>query len=107
MQSQRASNRVLPLMFLGLLPVLVVALWVVSGRETLTKPFKFVQIQQRDELFGDVTPVNQEVRGPILGYFIGLDAVVLTTAFTGVASGVVLWLTGRRKTASHVERRVA
>lgn len=107
MHSKHASSRVVSLLLLSLLPLVTAGLWLLSGRETLTKPMKYVQVEQKDELFGDVTPVNQEVRGPIFGYFIGVDAVVLTAAFAGVAAGVVLWLTGRRRAASQAERRVA
>jgi hypothetical protein len=59
------------------LPVVALALWLGSGREVLTKHTRIVGVAVRDDLFGDVNIVQQPVPGPIFGYYVGLDVVVL------------------------------
>ena len=73
-----------------ILPIVIGGLWLGSGRETLTKPFRSVEVEVQDDLFGGTNEEYHPIRGPVLGYFIGLDAVIVTSivsagllAFTG------------------------
>ena len=85
------------MMALALLPLAALLLWSASGREPLTKAEKNVTIVERDELFGDSRERQIFVRGPVLGYYIGLkDAVAGTTAVALAGIGLTLWLTRRR-----------
>lgn len=76
----RTLKRCLNLLWVAfvVLPVFTACLWIGSGRETLTKPRRAVEIEVEDELFGDSFNELRLVRGPIFGYYIGLDAVIVT-----------------------------
>ncbi len=79
-------------------PVGLAAMWLASERETFTKTTKFREIEVKDDLFGDyVEP--RAVPGPILGYYVGLDAVGGVTALCA-AAGTVSWWQGRRRRAA-------
>jgi hypothetical protein len=79
------------------LPLVVALLWILSGRETLTKSGKIVAVTVTDELFGGMNVEQRLVRGPFLGYYIGLDVVGAAVA-AAVAGGLVwLWITRRRR----------
>jgi hypothetical protein len=84
------------------LPVMIVSLWLASGREVLTKPGKAVSVSVRDEVFGETFIQQKMVPGPILGYYVGLDMVILVAAGCLVLS-VVAWWAFRRQ-ASRRER---
>jgi len=90
----RVRNHLWPALLLGL-PLLTAALWAGSGAERLTKPVRYVERQVRDELFGDVQSETQPVRGPVLGYFVGLDAVAGMT-FGCAAAAAFTWFWQRR-----------
>lgn len=70
-----------------LLPIVTAGLWLVSGRETLTKSARVVSVQTRDELFGETFTQEKLVPGPIFGYYIGLDLVI---AVAGLC--LMIWL---------------
>ncbi len=78
--------------------LLVVAGWLASGREMLTKHTRVQSVLVTDELFGDTAPVQQFVKGPVLGYYIGLDLVILT-ALVVLLAGVVSYVVARRRAA--------
>jgi hypothetical protein len=79
------------------LPLVAAVLWMSSGREILTKSGKIVAVTVTDELFGGTNVEQRLVRGPLLGYYIGLD-VVGAAAAMAVAGGLVwLWITRRRR----------
>ena len=78
-----------------LLPVVTGGLWLISGRETLTKPSRAVEVQLEDALFGDIIPETRFVSGPIFGYYVGLDAVVVTFALMMTlltVAGLLRWI---------------
>lgn len=75
-------------------PVLALVLWLVSGREHLTKRFRIVPVQVSDDLFGGTDVVHQDLPGPIFGYYIGSD-IVLGSVLLALA-GVLLWWFLRR-----------
>ncbi len=77
-------------------PLLVSVLWLASGREVFTKSRRLVEIEVRDDLFGDMITETQMVRGPVLGYFVGLDLVAVTASVSLTVGGIMLW-SGRRK----------
>lgn len=64
----------------------VSTLWLFSGRERLTKSTKHVEVVQEDDLFGDMEKRIELRRGPILGYYVGLDAVAGVAAAVGLIS---------------------
>ena len=78
------------------LPVLTGVLWLSSGHEVLTKSGKNVAVTVQDELFGGTEAELRFVRGPLLGYYVGLDAVGVVTA-VAVASGAIWWWAARRR----------
>jgi hypothetical protein len=87
------------LVFRGILlgvPLLAAVLWLVSGRQIFTQAERAVTIQVPDKLFGGMNTETHFVRGPIFGYYVGLDAVVVTT-FVCVVIGGVSWLLRRRR----------
>lgn len=61
-----------------LLPVITCALWLGSGRETFTKPARAVEVEVKDDVFGDTEKEIRLIRGPIIGHYVGLDAVAAT-----------------------------
>jgi hypothetical protein len=73
----------------GLSVAVVAALWLVSGRERLSKSDRSVTVEVRDP-FGDPMSRVQFERGPIFGYFVGLDAVLLTAGAAAIATGTAL-----------------
>jgi hypothetical protein len=80
--------------------------WLASGRETFTKSGKALEVGVRNELFGDVDLQVQLQRGPIFGYYIGLDLAVAVTVAALIILGIV-WLSSRRarrRRAAPVER---
>lgn len=83
----------------GVAVALALALWLASGREGFTKAARSVTVEVRDELFGDTVTREEFQQGPILGYFVGLDAVGLTAAAGVLATGlawVLWWVRGGR-----------
>ncbi len=78
------------------LPLIAGGLWLASGRETLTKPSRSVTVQVQDELFGGVNTEVRSVRGPILGYYIGLDLVGIVL-LAALATAMTLWWISRRR----------
>ena len=78
------------------LPVAVAVFWLASGREVLTKAARAVTVQVPDTLFGDTNIQTQFVRGPVFGYYVGLDAVIITTLLCTAVAGA-WWLFGRRR----------
>lgn len=75
-------RRVLGWVWIGmiLLAGVVCGMWLGSGREILTKSSRAVEIEVYDDVFGDSLPRTELVRGPIWGYYIGLDAVAATAS---------------------------
>jgi hypothetical protein len=71
-------------------------LWLASGREVLTKPARVVSVTQTDPLFGDTMVVQEFVRGPVFGYYVGLDLVLAAALVSLVVAGV-LWLLARHR----------
>lgn len=72
---------------LFVLPMITGGLWLVSGRETFTKPRRAVEVEMEADLFGDRSWEMQLIPGPILGYYIGLDAVAVSVALVVVMFG--------------------
>jgi Mg/Co/Ni transporter MgtE len=81
-------------LLLLLLPVVAAALWITSGRETLTKSRRFVETERVDSLFGDIVHEVHVERGPWLGYYVGLDLVGAATA--AALAGLLIILLVRR-----------
>ena len=79
-------------------PVCVAAMWLASERETFTKPVKNRDVKVEDDLFGDYVE-SRAVPGPILGYYVGLDAVAGVTALSATAGAVFWWRNRRRRAA--------
>jgi len=94
----RTLKRCLNLLWVAfvVLPVFTCCLWVGSGRETLTKPRRAVEIEVEDELFGDSFKELQLVRGPIFGYYIGVDAVMVTGVLSMTLVGSARAMNRRR-----------
>lgn len=78
------------------IPLLAVALWLGSGREVLTKPQRAVDVQITDKLFGDTIVETKFVRGPVFGYYVGLDLVIVATGAC-MAIGGISWIVGHRR----------
>jgi len=73
------------------LPLITGGFWLGSGREILTKPERAVEFEVKDELFGDFSSQTLLVAGPIFGYWVGFDAVLMTLFLSGgvlVSTGV-------------------
>jgi hypothetical protein len=89
-------RRVAPVwVFLVLLPVVTCVLWLSSGREMLTKSSRAIEFELQDAMFGDTINETHFVPGPILGYYIGLDAVAVTFGFFWAMlalAGVLRWI---------------
>lgn len=77
-------------------PVLTAALWLASGREVLTKAERAVTVSVPDRLFGDTNDAVRFVRGPVFGYYVGLDLVIATLVVWLAIVGTC-WLLGRRR----------
>ena len=84
------------LLLIGL-PVLAGILWLASGREALTKSDRIVAVTVTDELFGGTNVEQQLVRGPLFGYYIGLDLVGAVTVVAIVCALIWWWVTRRRR----------
>jgi hypothetical protein len=89
-------SKIASLALLTGIPALLAVLWLASGRETFTKSARTVQVAVRNEVFGDTDTRTELVRGPICGYYVGLDVVLLAIAVAAVL-GLMLWLVGRRR----------
>jgi hypothetical protein len=103
MHVTRRSTGLVLLLVLWLLPAAALSLWLGSGRENLTKTMVVVTKTVDDPLWGETTE-QKEVPGPVFGYYVGLDAVIGAAVIAVVGSGVVLWVTIRRKAAGKIER---
>jgi len=77
-----------------LLPLSMAMLWLASGRETLTKPTRWVDVQVKD-VFGDVYMQKEASPGPIFGYYVGLDAVASTIP-VALLLLIMRWILNRR-----------
>ena len=78
-------------------PLVALGLWIVSGREALTKSARVVQVSVRDELFGDTTTQARFESGPVFGYFVGLDVVAATLVAALIVGAIWFVLTRRRR----------
>jgi hypothetical protein len=81
------------------LPLLAAILWLVSGREVLTKSGKVVAVSVQDDLFGGVNLEGRFVSGPLFGYYVGLDLVGVVTG-AAIIAGLLWWWAARRKRRS-------
>ena len=91
------AGRKLTLRILQLgIPLVVGVLWGASGWEVLTKSAKAVDVEVADELFGDTIVQTELIRGPILGYYVGIDLVIAAILLSTTA-GALHWLWGRRR----------
>ena len=88
------------LWILALVPCVMLALWNHSGRERLTKREKVVRVTEHDDLFGDSVQRDAIAAGPIVGYYVGLDAVGISAAAAAVFSAIVFVTTRKRRLAS-------
>lgn len=86
-------------MFIGL-PVLTAVLWLTSGREVLTKSNRIVAVTVSDEMFGGTNVEQRLARGPIFGYYVGLDLVGAVTAAVIVCGLVWAWAARRKRRRS-------
>lgn len=78
-------------------PVITLGAWLGSGRETFSKTERVVEVSVQDDLFGDTTTRKEFRRGPLAGWYVGLDAVAGVTALSvGTAIAVRLLGRGRR-----------
>jgi hypothetical protein len=84
---------------------IALGLWLLSGRQGLTKRELSVTVEVRDELVGDIVTREEFQRGPIFGYYVGLDAVGLTAAAGVLASGLTWALTRERRAIGTAARR--
>jgi hypothetical protein len=73
----------------------VFSMWAFGGRERLTKSGRAVQVQERDELFGDVTSHVELQPGPVFGFYVGLDVVAITALIAAVVTLVTIRMTRR------------
>lgn len=92
-----ARRRLAGLIILIGVPVLLAVLWLASGRETFTKSGKATEVVVRDPLFGDTLTETRFMPGPILGYYIGLDLLLLSVLFAAIVAAVWWWLARRRR----------
>ncbi len=81
------------------IPLLAGLLWIVSGREILTKTGKPVEVIEIDA-FGDPNPIIHFEPGRVFGYYVGLDAVAGTAALSLFAATVLWWRQRRRRRRS-------
>ncbi|HOO17631.1 MAG: hypothetical protein KBH81_04325 [Phycisphaerae bacterium] len=91
-----ARRKIAGLMILVGVPLLAAVLWLASGRETFTKSGRAVEVAVRDPLFGDMVTETRLERGPIFGYYIGLDLLLLALLLA-VVVGAVWWLLARHR----------
>ena len=80
-----------------LLPLVCFGLWFGGGRETLTKSLRAVEAEKHDEVFGDQIDRTFFVHGPVLGYFVGLDAVAITCGLSLTLLTFAGWRRARRR----------
>lgn len=90
-----AIRRVILVLLVALVSI-VTLLWHFGGQERLTKTFKTISKPFEDPDFGDVTMRDEVVRGPVLGYFVGLDAVIVIAIGAAIVAGVTMLATRRR-----------
>ena len=84
------------------MPLLTAILWLTSGREVFTKSGKPAQLAVVDPLFGDTSTQTQFVRGPIFGFYVGLDGIMMVTLACVAAGAIWWWLTRRRRRATQL-----
>jgi hypothetical protein len=77
-------------------PVLFAILWLVSGHGVFTKSGEATEVVVRDPLFGDTLTETRFVRGPIFGYYVGLDLLLLSVVAALIAAAI-WWLLARRR----------
>ncbi len=88
------------------LPATCCVLWLVSGHELFTKSGKAINVPVQD-IFGETQVQKQFAPGPIAGYYIGLDLVLVTlfiALFVGAALLFASWLSGRRRPGPNAGR---
>jgi hypothetical protein len=101
------ARRLLLVGVLAGVPAAVWVAWLGSGRDVFTAPEKAVEVAVRDPLFGDTVEHTEMRRGPIGGYYVGLDLALAVTVAALVVGGLAWWLIGRggrRRRAAQVER---
>lgn len=96
-----ARRRLAGLVIVIGIPVLLAVLWLASGRETFTKSGKPTEVLVQDPLFGDTLTETRFARGPILGYYIGLDLVLLSVLAALIVAAAWWWLARRRRRLSN------
>lgn len=89
--AEMRSHFLYPALICILPPLAALGLWAGSGRENLTKSTKNVQVEAVDDVFGDRITRTEARRGPVFGYFVGLDAVAGAAAVGLMAGGVWIW----------------
>ncbi|RMF79218.1 MAG: hypothetical protein D6744_09335 [Planctomycetota bacterium] len=94
----RKTNLLIRLTLLAVAAAAVLV-WAITGRETLTKSARAVQVEVVDEVFGDTITETHQVPGPVFGYYLGLDLVVPIVLAAAGAFVVLEWL--RRRPAAH------
>ncbi len=95
-----ARRNIAGLVVLVGVPLVMAILWLASGREVFTKSGKAVEVAVRDPLFGDTTTRTELAPGPIFGYYIGLDLLILALLAAVVAGGLWWWIARRRSRAA-------
>ncbi len=94
--------------FVMVVPLIVAALWLVSGHEVLTKHEKAVTVAVQDPLFGDTSLEQRFVAGRIFGYYVGLDLVIVSAVVcAGIALGMWLILRHRANRTTTVAQKEA
>ena len=92
----RARSKLAGVAVLVGVPLLVAILWLVSGRGLFTHSRQAVEVTVRDELFGDTRTEQRFVPGPVFGYYVGAD-VLLLSIVAAAAGGTAWWLISRRR----------
>lgn len=80
-----------------LLPLAALGGWLASGHGFFTSAGKMVNVEVRDEAFGDVQTQVVNRPGPVLGYYIGLDLVGGCTAVAGVFILLMMLKSARKR----------
>jgi hypothetical protein len=97
-------GKLLGVLLLTGLPVLTAVLWLASGRQALTKSNRIVSVTVTDELFGGANVEQQLVRGPLLGYYVGLDLVGAVTVAAVICALIWWWIARRRGRKPEAEK---
>lgn len=92
----RARSKLAGVAILIGVPLLVAILWIVSGHGMFTQARRIVGIPVRDELFGGTSTELRFVPGPVFGYYVGVDFLLLTIV-AAAAGGTAWWLISRRR----------